>query len=398
MNKTVVLLGLVLLALGSAGCLEVDVRVQMFEPGQGVITHQVSLPRAVVGMQGGGNSPSLEEMEKQLNMLATADTGAIAGLQKGPTFLRSENDKITLTRTLMFRDGQALAGYLDLLGLKVSLTRKTLSLSSRLKSSAFTADAPNLDIKKLARLGDSLSTPPPDSPITFRLTVTLPGKVERVVPENTAAGNTAVWTCAGNEFSQPFHREFVAATEGRSIDRLGQPADFDGARADTLLAGLTDVAFLQRLGNRSYPLLHVRLDKKLNTDLAVLTVTDDMTGSPAMYQQRVDEVLLPELTANYYVWGELAQLGGQSLYAGGWRARETTAAAKLNGPLRVSRAGGRVVVSFTPPRMLNAPDGQADSPERIVAAILVTYPDGSEQSAYVRVKHLRTGQTVEVGR
>jgi len=399
MRKTLVLLTIAALALALAGCLEIDVKVQMFEPGQGVIVHEVRLPAATFNMQAMSMHLTSDQLEQKLSGLATADAAVIAGLQVGRATIRSDGEEITLSRVFLFQDEKALASYLNLLGLKAVLERKTSGLfTKRLAGCALKVDAATLDAKVLARLGDALAQAPATIPATLRLIATLPGRVESVVPANSAAGHTAAWEIPSDRFNQAFHAEFVTRVPKPREAELGEPAPFDGTAVDAIIGGLASSAYLQRLGNRSFPLLHLRLDKKLNADLSVLWVADDITENMAAYHQQVDELLLPELRANYYDWLERVTLGAQTYLAGGWRARETVPAKKLTGALAVRREGDRIVVSFTPPRMLNAPDNQNDSPERIVAAVLVTFPDGREETIFVRVKHLRAGETIEVAR
>ncbi len=337
-----------------------------------------------------------DELEQKLVAQAATDAALIKGLRMGRATMRTDGDRTVIMRVFLFDDAKALAGYLDLLGLKTVLERKTAFLSSRLKSCSLKIDAPLLDAKKLARLGDTLDRAPASIPATLQLAAVLPGKVDKVAPANAAAGDAAVWDVPSDQFAHVFHAELSTTVPSPASLPLGASAPFDGAAVDALLAGADAGPFLQRLGNRSYPLLHVRLDKRLNVETSLLWITDELSEAMAAYQARVDYALLPELRRNYFEWTELVTLGNQTYLAGGWRARETTPAKKLTGALAVRRDGDHVIVAFTPPRMLNGPGSQADSPERIVAAILVTFPDGREQSAFVRVKNLRAGEAVEL--
>lgn len=400
MKKTLTAVVLLLLVIILAGCYEVEMRVRVFETGEGLLTHAVKLPTIAYNMRLSALQTDTATLKKELRESTLADAAPIDGLQVAGVAVIADGDKTVINRQLLFADGRALSAYLDLLGLNAQLQRKTTLFCKRTKGFEFSLQADKIETEKIVRLGryyeDSPSglgnrqMPMKMSQGSLEIAVELPGELKAIAPDTRRENGGYRWTLPGDQYEQPLDLRLagkLAKVKPLAMDEqpLGKPftaklvGDSDPAEYE---------AFARRLDERFIPLLHARVDKKGRVDLALLWLTDDISAGYTAYHRRIDDLLLPELHTNYFSWMELCALDGENRLAAGYRSRRPFPTERLVGMLAVAK-DGTAATFFTPRVESIAGDG-----ERVAMIVKVTFADGRTAQAQVYAKDLANGAPI----
>jgi hypothetical protein len=399
MKRRLLPLAVALIALVAAGCYETEVHVKLLPSGAALLIHTVSMPAAALTMRLSSVGASPAQAEKELAQLADQDATLIGDMEVIDIAVQPAGDHVRIVRRYLFANAERLARFLDLLGLTVKPAPGKAVVG-------LTAAAERLDMEKLTRLGRFYEKPENGdqngegklkSPGGFTLRLTLPETPEQVAPAARKEGRTVSWTVGEDNFGQPFKVAASAKKEDGKLLPLGAAAAFDGAAVDRLLAtmpadGAAD--FTRRMGGRLIPIIHARIDEKLQVDLAFLWASDDVSRDAAERFRRLDEALIPELTVNYYEWLELLRVDGQRIVAEGFRRRAPLAAKDLAGPLTVAKVAGQPQLTFTPPAMYATETPASGPADRVVAMLVVTFPGGQTKHQAVTVADLHSGKPI----
>ncbi len=390
-----VLLTLVLLL---AGCYEVDLRVHVFETGEGLLTHAVKLPTMAYNMRLSSMQTDTAALTKELQDSTAADIASIDGLTLAGVAVVAEANKTVIERQLLFADGKALSAYLALLGLDAKLQHKKTLFCQRTKGFDFTLHAASVDQQKIVRIGRYYEDNPSGmgeqkqmiQASSLTVAVNLPGALETIAPDTRRDEGTYVWNVTGEQYQQPLDVHLAVKTAKTApLAMLDQPptkayamvTDGDGGQENFAL-------FTRRLGGRFIPVLHARLDNKGRVDLSLLWLTDEIGAQYGPYYRRVDEMMLPEIAANYFTWMEIVALDGRNRLAAGYRSRQPFAAEQLNGMFAIAKDGSSATF-FTP----KVDTTQTDS-ERPTMVVKVTFADGREAQHVVHAKELQANTPI----
>ncbi|HPQ71404.1 MAG TPA: hypothetical protein PKW95_19910 [bacterium] len=392
MKKILIVSVLLTLVLLLTGCYEVDLRVHVFETGEGLLTHAVKLPTAAFNMRLSSMQTDTAALTKELQESTAADAAAIEGLTLAGVAVVAEANKTVIERQLLFADGKALSAYLALLGLDTKLQHKKTLFCKRTKGFDFTLHAERIDQQKIVRIGRYYEDNPSGmgeqkqmlQASSLTVAVNLPGALETIAPDTRRDEGAYVWSVRGDQYEQPLDAHLAVKTaKAAPLAMADQPPTKAFATVTDGEGGQENFAlFTRRLGGRFIPVLHARLDKKGRVDLALLWLTDEVSGQYGPYYRRVDEMLLPEIAANYFSWMELVALDGQDRLAAGYRSRRPFAAEQLEGMFAIAKDGSSATF-FTPKVDTTQTDG-----ERPTMVVKVTFADGRETQHIVRAKEL----------
>jgi len=402
--KRMLLIGLLLTMLLTAGCYDVELRVQVFENGQGSIDHTVILAKAMYQMRLAAKELTDQKALASLRSLAATDAAATGGLQIAEVKIANVGGNVHLVRRFLFDDAQAMNRYFSLLGIQTDLKVKKTFFCRRVKGFDFTAKAATLDIQQLTRIGDFYEAqqqegamPGVASPDHLSLVVALPGETGQVEPDTRRERGAVFWTVSSEQFAQPHSFTLAAKLPKRKPQDVQTQLPFDvGAVLRPALAASPDeaVKLLSRLGSRAVPVLHVRLDKQRRADLALLWAPDEVLADAAAYHAQLDAMLFPDLTTNYYRWMEVVTVNDEQRLATGYRTRKPLKADQLTGALRIEKTESGAAVSFTPPP-INWPAG-VEPPDYPALLLIATFPGGGQQQRVVTYAQLRQGSKITV--
>jgi hypothetical protein len=337
------------------------------------------------------------QAEQELVQAVEQDAALIGRMQVIDVTLTGGTDKTRLVRRMVFDDVTHLNRYLELLGLSAAYKPSC-------RTASLTVAADRLDLQKLTRLGrffEKQESGKSENEMTKNnsslvLQVTMDRPIQSVEPAGRRDSRHVSWQIAEENFNQPLK---AVVTTKRQADKplpigRGYPANLGAAealRAALPAEGVAD--FTRRMGGRLVSLVHVRLDDKLNTDLAWLTPDDEIAQSAADYHRRLDAYLLPELGINYYEWLEVLSLDGQRIVAEGYRTRRPFAPKDLPPTLAVSVVGKKPQVAFTPPKLYIDLADEA-SGQRVVTVLVVTFPSGKQKHRAITVADVRAGKAM----
>ncbi|HPM77541.1 MAG TPA: hypothetical protein PK961_10645 [bacterium] len=392
MKKIPTLSALLTLILLLTGCYEVDLRVRVFETGEGLLTHAVKLPTVAYNMRLSSMQTDTATLTRELQESTAADVAAIEGLTLAGVAVIAESNKTVIERQLLFADGQALSAYLTLLGLEAKLLQHKTLFCRRTKGFDFTLHAERIDLEKIVRIGRYYEASPSGmgenqqalKASSLTVAVNLPGALATIEPDTRRDEGTYAWSVTGEQYEQPLDvRLAVQTAKAAPLAMLDQPPTKIFAASATGDEAAADfAAFARRLGGRFMPVLHARLDKKGRVDLSLLWLTDEIGAGYGAYHRRVDEMLLPEIAANYFTWMEVVAVDGQNRLAAGYRSRRPFEVEQLQGMFSIAKDGSSA--TFFTPRVDTA---QADG-ERPAMAVKVTFADGRQAQYVVRAKEL----------
>ena len=395
-----VLLLIVLVAL-LTGCYEVKVDVQVYPTGEALLTHVVTIPTMAVNMRLKSMSISAVDMRKMIEQQAEQDAVQIGETQLVDATIRQGPDSTTITRRFLFAEAEHLSAYFELLGLEAKYKRGCFRHK-------FAVEAPAVDEGKVVRLGKFYEPPPKKEQVitesfaterSFTLRVTMPGSDKKVEPESEKFGNAWEWKIAEERYPEPLAVDYQTRRKKAKLPPLGKPATSDFAVIDRVLTGLPGdgaAEFARRFGARLTPVLHLRLDKRDRVDLSLLWRADETAAQAADYHRQVDTLTAPDFAAAYFPYVEALELDGGRIVAEGFRRRAPCKAKELTGALRVERDGKRQVVVLQTPRMYRGAGAKAGPPERVVAVLVVTFPDGAQQYRVITVADLRAGKAIRI--
>lgn len=390
---------LALVGLLALGCYDVKLRVRIYPTGELLLTHDVLVNSSVYEMRLSGLGLTQPDVEKDLQRLLEQDAALVGRARVIDATVHREGDNMLMQRRLLFDEPARVARYLDLLGL-------TGEVRVKKNRAAVEIRAEKLELSKLVRLGKfyeeqkesapgAKSTPSGDR---FTLLLSLPGEVGQETPLGRREEDAVSWTVEREQFAAPFqvllktksarHRPWPGAC-GAMVD--GEAF----ARALTALDTGEAAEATRRIGGRMMPILHLRLDKDLRVDWALLWVDDPVSHAASQYLYRADTLLLPELSHNYFRWLEVLTVADRRLVAEGYRTRQPLAAKDLGGSLAVTKQGREARVIFTPPAAYR--EIKATGPaSRAVGLLAVTFPDGREQNRIITAADLQSGKPIEL--
>lgn len=400
MKRKRCLVAILLVVLMLAGCYDVKVRLQVFPNGELLVTHDVVVPASVYDTRRSALGLSPQDVENDLRQSLEQDAALIGKARVIDAAVHRVGTNVLLQRRVIFTDPARAARYLELLGL-------TGEISVKKGDAAVAVKAAKLELARLVRLGkfyeetkapataDNSQSP---SGNRFTLQLDLPGNLVAEEPLARRDNGELAWSVEEAQFDAPFQ----AAAKTKAEKFVPWPgaagAKVDGEAIARLLAAFDDAAaadYTRRLGGRITPILHLRLDKNLKVDWAILWAGDEIGRAAAQYQARVDALLLPELGHNYYRWLETVGEGERRTVAEGYRTRQPLPAKDLGGPLTVTRQGNEARVVFAPPAVYRQ-IAAAGPASRIVGMLVVTFPDGREQSRVITAADLQSGRPVEL--
>ena len=403
MKRIRLLTALVLSIMLLAGCYEINLQIKVLETGRTLLAHNVVLQNTMFQMRLSELKLSPTQVRNEVRRLADQDAATLSHVQVAGVSVIAEKDNTLISRQFLFDDSASLVKYLELLGLTANLQQSKSFWSKKIEGFSLKLSAVKIDDEKAMRIGrlyqkpkdmqmNNPSMPPAGS---FSLDVELPGQIQTINPGTVRDSQGLNLKIPADKFEQPFEAEIVSKLSPPKALPLDQATAFDAAALDQLLASSVAAGgadFARRMGGRIYPLVHARIDKKMNVDLSLLWVADDINQLPIDYYGRTDRLLFPELTTNYFDWIELDRVGGEEIAGQGFRTREPFAADELKGPLRIEKQkNGRIAVSLALPRIYDQSAKAAGDPSRVVAVVLVTLPDGKDLEKIIRVGDLQAG-------